>query len=977
MLQDLNKLVQDFILKIDKFDAIDCELPDRFINEVDKINNDTIEYGKFSSCVTNKQNQRVFISNSWFYIAAILAPLYQPFQEYKEALLKLVSKDVLKLKQSNLSEYKDKVTDLINKSSASPQDKEYLIKFATNYSWWNRGNDGKTLDRNDVFDSTILSIANLVNAAQGYVANIWNFFGQNPQYISYFNYSIANYLNAQSYSINKNNLSLQQIFYGAPGTGKSHKVKEVTDTLPKSDVFRTTFHPDSDYSTFVGCYKPTKLVDKIYTVSELHDLFVKESTTFPNRPEHRFAAKYSKSFAKLTNKEAEQVFEGVSTASTITAETPKLMASVEEYNKNGCNNAITYDFTPQSFTKAYIAAWKNYSTPITKTKTVVASPTMPASSATSPYTSASAGTPANIFDRIPLDGLDLTTDEEDLLKVVDAFLFPFVGVDCFGDIHNDLDAVYIKDSNEETITVTLTKKNLEAKKKEYEAKCKELVKEKTNESFMLLARLHNMIGVIEGFLKDMDDKGVDSLEITRDRSLWGLHSYNPESVTIYKGEINKLRMKDDIEAAVVSTYIHEMFHAYFKKCLGIPEIEEPIVECATLCFLEVLSGKINSFKTIFEFYKEQVTSKKFDIGYSYYGFGSYLFEHRSLDWIKLFNDAVINANSNRVKQYKAMFADFYPTDEEKAMSLLYAILTTATDTVEETIDASKPVFLVIEEINRGNCAQIFGDLFQLLDRNKAGFSTYPIKPDTDLGNYIKEEFEKEGLTSAEYPTVFSGEELILPNNLHIWATMNTSDQSLFPIDSAFKRRWDWEYVPIKRADKKPEKEWIIKVAHDGKTYWCYWWEFLEAINHQIEETTHSEDKQLGYFFAKPKAGEDFISADTFVNKVIFYLWNDVFKDEDSAVFQYDNDKVEDVSINRSGTMYFRHFMENKDEMIHYFINQLFAMGKDSTPVVPIDYLKNDANSNVIEHLPKMRELKVESTSAEEIPEEIVDDADSK
>lgn len=211
--------------------------------------------------------------------------------------------------------------------------------------------------------------------------------------------------------------------------------------------------------------------------------------------------------------------------------------------------------------------------------------------------------------------------------------------------------------------------------------------------------------------------------------------------------------------------------------------------------------------------------------------------------------------------------------------------------------------------------------------------------------------------------------------------MNTSDQSLFPIDSAFKRRWDWEYVPIKRADKKPEKEWIIKVAHDGKTYWCYWWEFLEAINHQIEETTHSEDKQLGYFFAKPKAGEDFISADTFVNKVIFYLWNDVFKDEDSAVFQYDNDKVEDVSINRSGTMYFRHFMENKDEMIHYFINQLFAMGKDSTPVVPIDYLKNDANSNVIEHLPKMRELKVESPSVEEIPEEIpeeiVDDADSK
>lgn len=291
-------------------------------------------------------------------------------------------------------------------------------------------------------------------------------------------------------------------------------------------------------------------------------------------------------------------------------------------------------------------------------------------------------------------------------------------------------------------------------------------------------------------------------------------------------------------------------------------------------------------------------------------------------------------------------------------------------------DEDKKYYLVIEEINRGNCAQIFGDLFQLLDREDDGYSSYAILPESAITKYLAEEAQsadgtkfsdlvfsdvikkrKDGATKiiATADDLKAGKRLVLPPNLHIWATMNTSDQSLFPIDSAFKRRWDWEYVPIKRADKEPEKEWIIKVTHGGKTYWCYWWEFLEAINHQIEETTHSEDKQLGYFFAKPKAGENFISTDTFVNKVIFYLWNDVFKDEDSAVFQYDNNKVEDISINRSGAMYFRHFMENKDEMIHYFINQLFAMGKDSTPVVPIDYLKNDADSKVIEHLPKMRE----------------------
>lgn len=289
-------------------------------------------------------------------------------------------------------------------------------------------------------------------------------------------------------------------------------------------------------------------------------------------------------------------------------------------------------------------------------------------------------------------------------------------------------------------------------------------------------------------------------------------------------------------------------------------------------------------------------------------------------------------------------------------------------------ETNEPVFLVIEEINRGNCAQIFGDMFQLLDRNEDGESDYAIKPETAIQEFLNEKLKD---CDIEDEAIKSGEEMRLPANLHIWATMNTSDQSLFPIDSAFKRRWDWEYVPIKRADKEPENKWIIKVTHGGKTYWCYWWEFLEAINHQIEETTHSEDKQLGYFFAKPKAGENFISTDTFVNKVIFYLWNDVFKDEDSVVFQYDNNKVEDVSINRSGAMYFRHFMENKDEMIHYFINQLFAMGKDSTPVVPIDYLKNDADSKVIEHLPKMRVLEEEAPASEEIFEEIVDDADSK
>lgn len=273
-------------------------------------------------------------------------------------------------------------------------------------------------------------------------------------------------------------------------------------------------------------------------------------------------------------------------------------------------------------------------------------------------------------------------------------------------------------------------------------------------------------------------------------------------------------------------------------------------------------------------------------------------------------------------------------------------------------EKGEKVYLVIEEINRGNCAQIFGDLFQLLDRDENGFSKYEIVPDTDLMQYLKSQSlnAKDVLDSDGNDislAINSGELMKLPNNLYLRATMNTSDQSLFPMDSAFKRRWEWEYMPIKRAVKAPEKNWIIKVTHDDKTYWCYWWEFLEAINHRIENATHSEDKQLGYFFAKPMSGDNFISTDTFVNKVIFYLWNDVFKDEDDLIFKYGN-SIEDVQVLHSGNMYFRHFIEDKDKMIHYFINQLFSMGVSDNPVVPIDYLKNDMDEKMVEHLSKMR-----------------------
>jgi hypothetical protein len=217
-------------------------------------------------------------------------------------------------------------------------------------------------------------------------------------------------------------------------------------------------------------------------------------------------------------------------------------------------------------------------------------------------------------------------------------------------------------------------------------------------------------------------------------------------------------------------------------------------------------------------------------------------------------------------------------------------------------DGVAPQFLVIEEINRGNCAQIFGDLFQLLDRSDNNFSEYSIEADTDLQQEIERAFKEhkdyklnkaidaEGAVKdyiSNYDSTLSediqsGRILLLPPNLYIWATMNTSDQSLFPIDSAFKRRWEWKYIKIAWPYKKNE-DGSFKTDENGeKVHFNYsiegghdWWAFLQQINAIIDKMTNSADKQLGYFFAKAK--DDIISYDTFVSKVCFYLWNDIFK----------------------------------------------------------------------------------------------------
>lgn len=249
-------------------------------------------------------------------------------------------------------------------------------------------------------------------------------------------------------------------------------------------------------------------------------------------------------------------------------------------------------------------------------------------------------------------------------------------------------------------------------------------------------------------------------------------------------------------------------------------------------------------------------------------------------------------------------------------------------------DKDDKQYLVIEEINRGNCAQIFGDLFQLLDRNDYGFSDYPIKADADMKRQLQKAFA--GLVIAQkdkinaiyegkdiVSQVLNGDILLLPNNLYIWATMNTSDQSLFPIDSAFKRRWDWTYMPISNA----EKDWIIEV--DGSKY--DWWQFLEKINEKIGSTTNSEDKKLGYFFCKAQDGV--ISVKTFVGKVIFYLWNDVFKDYEFGDAIFNDEDGSKLSFDKFYTS------EGKNSKV---VEEKVALFLKNLGLIPIEISKEES-----------------------------------
>ena len=197
-------------------------------------------------------------------------------------------------------------------------------------------------------------------------------------------------------------------------------------------------------------------------------------------------------------------------------------------------------------------------------------------------------------------------------------------------------------------------------------------------------------------------------------------------------------------------------------------------------------------------------------------------------------------------------------------------------------DNIKPFLLIIEEINRANVAAVFGDVFQLLDRGDDFVSEYPIQVTEDIKKYLAKEL---GGNPNDY------NKIKIPDNMFMWATMNSADQGVFPMDTAFKRRWDFTYLGIDDNDQDLQGKYVY-LAYD-KSQKVEWNKLRKAINNFLAKEKINEDKQLGpYFISRsivvPNDSEEidrdrFIN--TFKNKVIMYLFEDAAKQKRPRLFE--------------------------------------------------------------------------------------------
>lgn len=314
---------------------------------------------------------------------------------------------------------------------------------------------------------------------------------------------------------------------------------------------------------------------------------------------------------------------------------------------------------------------------------------------------------------------------------------------------------------------------------------------------------------------------------------------------------------------------------------------------------EIFRNNSNIISEKDESYNVEITNPQIDLNTIYYGVpgtGKSYQVKRLIEDNNITDEDVFRSTLHPEYSYSDFVGQVLPDaiDDNPTYKYQKGIFTKA---LERALKVDEPVLLILEEMSRANVAAVFGDIFQLLDRDQAGKSDYGIDNDL-IYNHLDEEVQN----------ALKGKKIILPENLYIIGTVNTSDQNVFPMDNAFKRRFSWKYVSIKTPDDENNPELTIKVGKGNQVteYPVKWSELLFKLNEFIVNRDKglglTEDKQLGPYFIKFNDTNDIKTNDELIkNKLLQYLWDDV--QNSMAAFGNANITLFDKSIHSFSELY--------------------------------------------------------------------------
>jgi MoxR-like ATPase len=242
-----------------------------------------------------------------------------------------------------------------------------------------------------------------------------------------------------------------------------------------------------------------------------------------------------------------------------------------------------------------------------------------------------------------------------------------------------------------------------------------------------------------------------------------------------------------------------------------------------------------------------------------YSYSQFVGSYKPVPLYKKSSDVILRTNMSERFDYEPLINyEFVPGPFIEMLSKAYK-------------NKKSNFLILVEEINRANVASVFGDVFQLLDRDDNGYSQYPVAFNPDVMEYLR----SKGITD---------DKIKIPSNLYIWSTMNSSDQGVNPMDTAFKRRWSFKYLPLNEKENVTAN-WELNLRFLSKP--VKWNKFREVINNKIKGKV-PEDKLIGPFFLKktelPSKVDDEDEQDIFINKLLLYLREDVLRHNPGELF---------------------------------------------------------------------------------------------